>query len=253
MKKIISNIKHVKQAGYINSKKLTSGTINKSYLVTTKQGLWVIRFNNNLKITGINRENEAIILDSIGKCNISPNIITNNIKQGYLITEFDSQSAWNKKDCMVNQTLFLEKLKLIHQISLPENFTSLTDRIRDYDKTINHMGIDIYRKKLNVIIDKLAELGFFHNNNTLVHCDLNPNNLIGNKPLRIIDWEFACKGHPIFDCAVFMHYNQLNRLQSQPVTNYCKQFENGLKILPIAQSLAAILANMWGIIHNQGT
>ncbi|VAW39531.1 hypothetical protein MNBD_GAMMA01-962 [hydrothermal vent metagenome] len=239
-------IPEIQQAGLLSYKKICAGTINQTFLVNTKQDKWIVRLNNTA-IAGINRKHEALILDLIKPLNISPKIIANNLQREYLITKYIAQSNWSQQDCINQQQLLINQLTKIHQIDLPTKLPKFSHRLEQYQQDARHLLGNDFKIKHQKTIQKLEVLGFF-NTHKLIHFDLNHHNLLGTNPLTIIDWEFAGSGHPIFDCAIFIHNQQLNLRQSKTIVCYCRNFLNGEAILKLSMDLVKQMFSMWAKI-----
>ena len=86
----IQQLPAVKQAVFIQAQPLTQGSSNQNFKVTTQAGDWVVRFNDpKLGIElGVDRHQEARILDMIQDLPCAPQVITNQPDTGILITEF---------------------------------------------------------------------------------------------------------------------------------------------------------------------
>ena len=205
--KRLNSIPVVHNAGILEWQSIVSGTSNHMFKVKTQAGVWMVRFNR--AALGIDRHEEKRIMSLIESKGIGPKVIENDPDVGYLITEFIDQPVWQKDDFKDPQVLAKLKHKLDQFHTIPYEYlpSRLDHRLRLYLKNIKRIPESISIELLDTI-QKLDFLKFWQANNTLYHSDLNPNNLLGNNPPIIIDWEFAGQGHPLLDWLILEHETQ---------------------------------------------
>lgn len=184
--------------------KLENGLTNKSWLLGSDVGKFVLRISNQeSEKLGIDRGREAYILKLLVGCSFAPEVFYQNPIRGILVTKFSEGQVYTAN-------------------SLPENRQgTLTEKIEEYQK----LPLDLPRFNYQVYLEKywkkaqeknllkpewqaswcgfLPRLEAFQNSGwepVLTHHDLQGDNLIATKQgLCILDWEYAAKGHPAFD------------------------------------------------------
>jgi thiamine kinase len=248
-KQQVTNILEFKNSGIISIEAIKQGTINQNYVVTTKHDKYFVRINNP-DVAGVDREIEKKILNQLSDLQITPKVIVNNLESGYLILEYLPLTSWTSENCIQHQSQLLTLLSKVHQIQLPRPFPQLQSRLERYEIASNKYSSEEFKLEYRHNKLKLIEFGFFELNK-LVHFDLNARNLLGTDPLYIIDWEFAGAAHPIFDLALFIYYNKLNKEQYPLILDYCNQYQNGVKILKYSIKLAKDMTQMWEMIQNK--
>jgi aminoglycoside phosphotransferase (APT) family kinase protein len=201
--KQLSQIPTIKSAGLLDVTPFDQGLSNQSLLVETRKGQWVVRLNRPQ--VGVNRSLEAEILQLIEPLKITPTIIENNPKAGYLITEYLAKPTWTRANFAdANQLESLQsQLKHLHSIRFKHVSSRLDQRLKLYLQTFTAIPSDI-SQSITEQITHLNELDFWPACNHLCHYDLNPNNIMGDQPM-IIDWEFAGQGHPLIDWLIIEH------------------------------------------------
>lgn len=211
----IQNLPIIQRAGLLDYQVIDSGRSNKNFMVTTELGQWVLRFNQ--ATLGINRQQEQLILPMMEPLGITPKVIDNNPREGYLITEFLSQKIWHKADFKDPEKINLLKSALAQFHTLPYQYlpSRLDHRIKQYLNAIE-AAPDVLRLSLIQSIEALEILDFWQANNTLYHSDLNPNNLLGVDPITIIDWEYAGQGHPLLDWLIMEHHSGIDLSEHYP-------------------------------------
>lgn len=211
----LQSIDVIHRAGLLSWEPIHSGTSNRIFKVLTEVGTWVVRFNR--AALGIDRFEEKLILDLIEPLKIGPKVIQINPDEGYLITEFIEQTVWQKSDFknQDNITLLKNSMQKYHAIEYSFLPSRLDHRLKAYLKKIENVPEQTTIELLNTI-QKLDFLGFWQANKTLFHSDLNLNNLMGNNPLTIIDWEFAGQGHPLLDWIILERETKTNLSEHYP-------------------------------------
>lgn len=205
----------IKQAGLLDWQLINTGSSNNNIKTETKQGTWMIRFNR--ASLGINRFEEERILELIQPLSVAPEVIENNPKEGYLITQYINHPNWQQQH--LKDPNFIKALKIrlqeIHNIRYEYLPSRLDNRLKTYLNNFNNVKNSIAMELLENI-QKLDNLGFWQDNNSLYHSDLNMNNLLGTKPLYIIDWEYAGQGHPLLDWLILEFESNLDLSEHYP-------------------------------------
>ena len=238
---LIEKIDEIQHAGFVSYEPIQFGTINQNYIIHCLSKKFFLRINTP-DVAGIQRENELKILEKIKNLDISPNIISSNTD--YLLSEYEPQDCWSAEDCQRNHKILIKTISQYHEIELDDNFPDFKQRLTQYYDKSKHLLTSSFMYQYRNTVNKLNDLSFFDAIN-LIHYDLNRYNLLGKKPLKVIDWEFAGKGHPVFDIAMFMDYNNLPINQSSVLLQYCKEFQNGEEILNLSIQLTWQMNFMW--------
>ncbi len=214
----VEQLPEVNAAGLVGITELTGGTINKTFKAITKKGTWVVRFNND-ELPGIHRPTEAKVLEAIQPLTIAPKLIANNLKKGYLITEYFEGELWTQDDLNNPEKLMqlAMHLKPLHAIPFESKRTELVFRLVEYIHYFSKMDASL-KSAINATVSELNKLGFWKKQSQLLHFDLNPLNIISEgEHIRIIDWEYAGAGHPVIEWCVIQSYaqNDLSKILSQ--------------------------------------
>lgn len=248
-KELIEAIPAIQQAGYLSHKQFHCGTINRNFLLKTDKGKMVLRINNP-DVTGINRQYENIILNTIKGLSFAPEIIENNPDKGYLLSLYQDLPKWQTENTLTHQHLLVSQLQKLHSLDVPTEIPDFNTRLEHYFNHCCENLSDEFISDYHHTLNQLQNTQFF-NTKKLIHFDLNIHNLLGLKTLKIIDWEFAGCGHPIFDAAIFMYYQRLSAKQSKQLIWYCESFNEGRIILPLALKLAHQMNYMWELTEKR--
>lgn len=245
----ITDIPAIKKAGYISHRQFHSGTINQNFLISTEQGKMVLRINNPC-VAGINRHHEDIILKAIKGLSFAPVVIENNPDSGYLLSVYQDLPNWKAENALTHQHLLVSRLQKLHSLNVPVEIPDFNTRLLHYFLDCRENLTDRFISEYHQTINQLQNTDFFETQK-LIHFDLNIHNLLGLDTLKIIDWEFAGCGHPIFDVAIFMYYQNLSPEQSRQLLQYCERFKDGQIILPLALRLAYQMNFMWELTEKK--
>ena len=186
---------------------LINGKTNDSYLLDFKKFKLVLRLNNkNSSNLGINRQNESLILQSLNKKNIIPNLVYMDITYEFIIYEYIEgiELDLSKTDSEDRKKLssLIESYQDI-QIDLPKfNYFNHVSLYWQKVKEINHIG-NLKENKMEAFLDKLSNFQESNWPTLLTHHDLETNILVTDSGYKIIDWEYAGNGFHDFDrCSI---------------------------------------------------
>ena len=237
----VESLPEIKAAGFHSLIELTGGTINKTFKVKTRQGYFVVRFNND-ELPGIHRSTEAQILEIIQPLSIAPKLVTNNFTNGYLITEYFEGEPWKEGDLKSPEKLrqLVEKMAPIHQIQFQSKRTELVFRMVEYIHYFSNMDSEL-KSAINTLVTELIHLGYWKKQNYLLHFDLNPMNIIDNgKDICILDWEYAGAGHSLTEWCVVQKYAGID------VSEFLPQFPH-IGYHKKVQELINLMMEMWQV------
>ncbi len=186
---------------------LINGKTNDSYLLDFKKFKLVLRLNNkNSSNLGINRQNESLILQSLNKKNIIPNLVYMDFTYQFIIYEYIEgiELDLSKTDSEDRKKLssLIESYQDI-QIDLPKfNYFNHVSLYWQKVKEINHIG-NLKENKMEAFLDKLSNFQESNWPTLLTHHDLETNILVTDSGYKIIDWEYAGNGFHNFDrCSI---------------------------------------------------
>ena len=188
------------------------GHSNKSYLVQAGQEKFVIRINIADQTLGVDRQREIKVLNRIKGFDFSPTILAQN--EHYMVTKFIEV----EQDQALPPEEMAKLFKLIHGLSYTEG-TVLNpfEKINDYLEKIseeNQKLQQVNHSIQNLIEDSVQSLE--KNINCFCHNDLLPENIMQTKQgIKIIDWEYAQLGNPLFDLAVYMEHMEYSDIESK--------------------------------------
>ncbi len=154
------------------------------------------KFNTNFKINSyLTKET----LTELSNKELHPKVLYKNKTKGILIYEYYETSLC-KKDNMFFKKLG-NRLKEIHELKNKKNIHTFNEQIEAYKKILNINKIPKVFEKLNALI-KMSKTN--HQENVFSHNDLNPTNILFNKNICFIDYEYASLNNKFFDISKIM-------------------------------------------------
>ena len=154
------------------------------------------KFNTNFKTNSyLNR----YTLTELSNKKLHPKVIYKNKTKGILIYEYYETSLC-KKDNMFFKKLG-NRLKEIHELKNKKNIHTFNEQIDAYKKILNINKLPKVFEKLNALI-KMSKTN--HQENVFSHNDLNPENILFNKDICFIDYEYASLNNKFFDISKIM-------------------------------------------------
>ena len=154
------------------------------------------KFNTNFKINSyLNKDT----LTELSNKKLHPKVLYKNKTKGILIYEYHETSSC-KKDNMFFKKLG-KRLKEIHELKNKKNIHTFNEQINAYKKILNTNKLPKVYTKLNALI-KMSKTN--NQQNVFSHNDLNPTNILFNKNICFIDYEYASLNNKFFDISKIM-------------------------------------------------
>lgn len=154
------------------------------------------KFNTNFKTNSyLNKET----LTELSNKKLHPKVLYKNKTKGILIYEYHETSSC-KKDNMFFKKLG-KRLKEIHELKNKKNIHTFNEQINAYKKILNTNKLPKVYTKLNALI-KMSKTN--NQQNVFSHNDLNPTNILFNKNICFIDYEYASLNNKFFDISKIM-------------------------------------------------
>ena len=193
---------------------LRNGETSNTYLANQNNKKIILKIfkNNNLKIN-INSYLEINVLEQLIHNKIFPEVITHKQELGILIYEYVEPLSYKKNKKFIS-TLG-NQIKKIHDIKVEEDFYCFDEQIEKY-KSILGKKLDKDFQRLNKLITKAKQ---YKTKICFSHNDLNRNNIIYNKEIYFIDYEYASLNNIFCDWTRVIHEYSLNNSEIKILTN----------------------------------
>ena len=196
------------------------GLTNRSWLVRTDDDRLVVRISDaSAQELQIDRNSEAAVLQLVARAGIGPQVLCSDPERGILVTRYLG-ATWTEQDAQVADNIdrIGSLLRRLHALDVPANVRTvdLASIAQGYMRTLEQRGThsDLTSPALRDCADKTAMQLREASTSCLCHNDVHHLNVIDGDTLRLIDWEYAGVGEPMFDLAsvcVYHHYRKPQR------------------------------------------
>ncbi len=192
---------------------LGGGKVNRSVLVRTPRGRFVVRLNEDaLADPGIDRERELLLHRLAANNGLAPHVIYVSPSRGCLITEFVDGRPWTPHYFarMRDLRALGERLRTLHALVPPAiaRFDPLVVA-REYAHMIARAAPAESLRLVRLLDWAEQTLQRAHPEQrcaAIVHNDLHHGNILTADRIYFIDWEFAHVGDPLLDLACITAY-----------------------------------------------
>lgn len=193
---------------------LRNGETSNTYLANQHNKKIILKIfkNNNLKINN-NSYLEINVLEQLIQNKIFPKVITHKQDLGILIYEYVETLSYKKNKKFIS-TLG-NQIKKIHDIKVEEDFYCFDEQIEKY-KSILGKKLDQDFQRLNKLITKAKQ---YKTKICFSHNDLNRNNIIYNKEIYFIDYEYASLNNIFCDLTRVIQEYSLNNTEINYLIN----------------------------------
>jgi aminoglycoside phosphotransferase (APT) family kinase protein len=192
---------------------LGGGKVNRSFLVRTRRGRFVVRLNESSAAdAGLDRDRELLLHRAAATAGIAPHIIHACPDRSCLITEYVEGRAWTPHyfTRMRDLRSLGARLQALHALPAPAvpRFDPLA-AVRHYAEQIVR-GEPLEARRMGDLLGRGAEAlqrsGSARRQPCVVHMDLHHGNVLTADRIYFIDWEYAQLGDPLLDLACVMAY-----------------------------------------------
>lgn len=204
----------------IDAVRIKHGLTNVSWHVTTRAGEWVVRLSNpSEQALQIDRYSEAVVLAAVARAGIGPEVFCCDPERHLLITRY-AGPTWNASQAEdpANIARMAAVLRRLHALVAPPSVQAidLDAIVTKYLKTLDHHGVVLdstataaRARAVQIAAEVKAQVP------TLCHNDVHALNVVDDGVLRLIDWEYAGRGEPLFDLASICVYHSYSSAQRQ--------------------------------------
>jgi thiamine kinase-like enzyme len=191
--------------GAIIAEPLTGGLSNESWKVTDSAGAHVVRFGSDYPFHHVDRTREVMTARAAHAAGFAPKV--EHAEPGVMVSAFVEARTWQADNVRADPTRVAALLRAFHH-DMPAQITGAGfifwpfHVIHDYARTIT-AGNSAFTDQLPDFVTLSAELEAAQIPLPIVfgHHDLLPANILENKRLWLIDFEYAGFGTAMFDLA----------------------------------------------------
>jgi thiamine kinase len=197
------------------------GLTNRSWLVTTEADRVVVRISHQSEADLlIDRHSETAVLQLVARADIGPEVVGADFGHGVLVTRYLG-ATWTESDAHVPENIdrLAALLRRLHslQASADVRAVDLASTARGYLRTLDQRGVrsGLTLPALRECADETAMQLRKGATPSLCHNDVHHLNIVDGAGLRLIDWEYAGVGEPLFDLASVCVYHRYRRSQRE--------------------------------------
>jgi thiamine kinase-like enzyme len=197
------------------------GLTNRSWLVTTDQDRSVVRISDaSADELQIDRHSEAVVLELVARAGIGPDILRCDPERGILVTRYLGPT-WTERDAHATDNIerLAGLLRRLHALDVPGGVRAvdLATTVHGYLRTLDERGIQsgLTLPALRDCADETWMQLRKGSTACLCHNDVHHLNVVDGESLRLIDWEYAGSGEPLFDLASLCVYHRYRRSQRE--------------------------------------
>jgi thiamine kinase len=197
---------------------LGGGKVNRSFLVRTRRGRFVVRLNENVdNDPGLDRNRELLLHAAAAGAGIAPHVIYACPDGSCLITDYIEGRAWTPHyfTRMRDLRSLGVRVRSLHALPVPAEYYSRMARfdpmaaVRLYAGVITR-GEPAERTRIGDLLARgeaaLQRSGSAQREACIVHMDLHHGNVVTADRIYFVDWEYAQVGDPLLDLACVMAY-----------------------------------------------
>jgi thiamine kinase len=190
-------------------RELAGGSVSDSWLVEAHGEHRVVRMDTPLaRKLGLDRQGELKVLETVAAAGIGPDLIWADPAAGVLVTAYIPGPVWSEKSML--DLAGLERLagtlRRLHSLPAAAPDFNPAQAALTYAHGIGTPAAAELAEKAVRLTRQLLAPG---HRRSLCHNDLVYSNIIDSEPVRLIDWEYAAVGDPLFDLAVIVRHHHL--------------------------------------------
>jgi thiamine kinase-like enzyme len=198
------------------------GLTNRSWLVSTDADRFVVRISD-LAAAGelqIDRNSEASVLHHVARAGIGPQVLRCDPTRGILVTRYLGET-WTEQDAQADDNIdrLAKLLRRLHSLDVPAGVRAvdLASTVDGYIRTLLERGTHsrLTLPALRDCADETAAQLRQDSTPRLCHNDVHHLNIVGRDPVKLIDWEYAGVGEPLFDLASVCVYHRYRKPQRE--------------------------------------
>ena len=200
---------------------LTGGITNENFRIEVNGDIFVLRIPGaNTELLGIVRSTEHAVSQAAGEIGIGPEVFYVIEPEGYLITSFIEGRLPSAEELGQPENIrrVADTIRRVHKMDPISATFSPFRVIEDSTGTARRFKVDFpdnfdwYIEQMNA-----AETALIKSPSAprLCHNDLLNANFLDDGQIRILDWEYAGMGDPVFDLASFSVHHSFSDEQDR--------------------------------------
>jgi thiamine kinase-like enzyme len=234
---------------------LSSGITNANFMVDLGDDQVVVRIpGEHTELLGIDRRQESAANRLAASIGIAPPVLAESAEEGWLVSQFLKGRTVSALE-LASEPLLVEvstTLRRVHSAGTIEKYFDPFTIVRDYHRTAQERGVAEpfdYLGALSVL-ERIEAVRPFRPTR-FCHNDLLNGNFLYDERLRILDWEYAGMGDPMFDLAsLSVNHAFTPESDEQLLRHYFGRSDDGLlAVLALMKPVSELRETMWGVVQ----
>ncbi|RUO67027.1 phosphotransferase [Idiomarina ramblicola] len=204
---------------------LTSGQSNHTLRVTTDTEDYVLKRWQHERLFAVDRELEVTVQEQLAKSALAPEVIDHHLEQGWLLQPYYQAPSLQQVTLspLMKASVLAEMLSKIHHTRIEIPVWSMAARVEHYLQQLQLLDSSLASNMRAELLPMQPLLEDWLSYPVLCHNDLSMHHILMTAPIRVIDWEYAGIGHPLFDIASTIKINKLSHeMIKRLITDYEK-------------------------------
>lgn len=191
---------------------LASGQSNQTLWLRTKTEDYVLKRWRYEQVFAVDRELEVSIQKELAQQTLAPDVFDYDVEQGWLLQPYYQAPSLQQMmlSPLSKATVLAETLSKIHNTRVDIPAWSMTERVEHYLQQLRSVNSAVAGQMSQKLAPMQPLLEDWLSYPVLCHNDLSMNHILMTEPVRVIDWEYAGIGHPLFDIASAIVVNELS-------------------------------------------
>ena len=186
---------------------IQGGWTNRNYKIDLDRGSYVLRLKGEgTDLLGIDREQEHRVARLAGEAGVAPRVVYCSEPDGIMVTEYFEGKHFSRDEAAQPESI--ERLALtlrkIHSLRTACAPFCPFQRAIEWLRTASQCGVNVPDEFASIAdrIQPVRDSAYSHSySECLCHNDLALSNILDHDGLKVVDWEHAGTGNPLFDLA----------------------------------------------------
>jgi len=226
---------------------LAGGLTNRNYKIESPPDCFVLRLDAIQTTTfSLRRRSEHAIHINATRAGIAPEILHFDPDHGVMLKRFEQGQVWSRDD--LRQARNLQRLaatiRKVHALPPADfSFDAMPVAESYASRIVSGSRMKKFAADCLALISHIPSDG----NQVCCHNDLAAENIVDNRRLCLLDWEYASNNHPFFDLASVICYHDLDKdeqrylftsyLQCAPSSDQLRTLESQIRLFDAIQWL----------------
>lgn len=230
--------------------RLTSGQSNQTLRLKSDDSDLVLKRWQNDGLFQVDRGLEVTVQKTLAESGAAPEVLDWNEAEGWLLQPYLEAPSLNQVTLSpaIKATVLAEVLAKIHSFKPSIPHWRLNDKVEHYLQQLSNYEPSLAKSFREEKSQHQQAIDQWLEYPVLCHNDLSMNHILMTAPIKVIDWEYAGIGHPLFDIANTIVMNKLDDAMAERLlTDYARLTRYDVEFADITEWLDLVdwLNNLW--------